>query len=319
MTFKSLIPGTVKWRHYWSEHPEQQEEMLAWSKVPVLVIDCYNLCYAALYTTGDLTWDDMETGTSFGFLRQVFSIAKKFKTGKLVFCWDSRKSYRKLIYPEYKGDRNLDLIEEEALKLKLAKKQIDELRTKIIPAFGFKNSFICTGYEADDLIAYTVTKCLNTVVVSADSDLWQLLDSTSIYNQCAKKMITKDGFEKEHGIEPSRWKDVIALMGSHNNVTGIDGIGPVTAVKYLRGELSDGVKKKSIETPEAQELVRRNLKLITLPLVLTDEYGKVGVELDFNEILYFDAFVDIFETYGFTSMLNQDYLHGLKRVFGLKS
>ena len=318
MTFKSLIPGTVKWRHYWSEHPEQQEAMLAWTKVPVLVVDCYNLCYAALYTTGDLTWDDMETGTSFGFLRTVFSIAKKFKTRKLVFCWDSRKSYRKQLYPEYKANRRQDLTAEEELKIKLAKKQIDELRTKIVPAFGFKNSFICTGYEADDLIACTVTKCSDTVIVSADSDLWQLLDSTSIYNQRTKKMVTKDEFMKLHRIEPSRWKDVIALVGSHNNVGGIDGIGPVTAVKYLRGELSDGVKKRSIETPEAQKIVSRNLKLITLPLVLTDEYGKVGVELDFDETLYFDAFVDIFETYGFTSMLNQDYLHGLKRVFGLK-
>jgi len=319
VTFKSLIPGTVKWRHYWDENPEQQDEMLAWAKVPTLVIDCYNLCYAALYTTGGMSWEEMETGTTFGFLRQVFSIAKKFKTGKLVFCWDSRKSYRKQLYPDYKADRRQDLTEEEELKIKLARKQIDELRTKIIPAFGFKNSFIQTGYEADDLIACTAFKYPNTVVVSSDSDLWQLLDSAPIYNQRAKKMITVNEFTKIHRIEPNRWKDVLALTGSHNNVGGIEGIGSITAVKYLLGELPDGKKKQSIETPEAKEIVRRNLSLISLPLVLTDEYGKVGVELDFDESLYFDAFTDIFETYGFTSMLNQDYLHGLKRVFGLRN
>jgi len=317
MTFKNLTPGTSKWKSYWQLRPSQQEAMVAWSKVPVLVVDCYNLCYAALYTTGDLSWEDMEVGTTFGFLRQVFSIAKKFKSGKLVFCWDSRKSYRKQLYPEYKADRNQDLTKEEELKLRLARRQIDELRTKIIPAFGFKNSFIRTGYEADDLIAFIVTACPNTVVVSADSDLWQLLDSTSIYNQRAKKMITKDEFKKEHRIEPYRWGDVVALTGSHNNVSGIDGIGPVNAIKYLLGELPDGKKKESIETPEAQERVRRNTKLTTLPFVFASNCSAPVFKLNFDEALYFDAFTDIFETYGFTSMLNQDYLHGLKRVFEL--
>ena len=61
-----------------------------------LLIDCNNLCYMAYYTTGQLAVDEIKTGVIFGFLKKINKLADVLKTNEIIFCWDSRKSYRKL-------------------------------------------------------------------------------------------------------------------------------------------------------------------------------------------------------------------------------
>ena len=271
-----------------------------------LVIDCNNLCYSAFFTFGELSHEEKKTGVIFGFLQRILFLADKFDTNQFVFCWDSRKNYRKLIYPEYKANRRKDLTEQEEIDYTLAFKQFDTLREKVLPGLGFGNVFQQNGYEADDLIAEAV---LHTdgefIVVSTDKDLYQLLHKCDIYNQRTKKIITHKDFHKLYDIHCSDWVRIKSLMGdSGDNIPGILGVGIVKATQHIKNELSEGKIKDRILSEESIELTLRNLKLVELPYHGIKKVKMIMKEDDFNR----EKFIDVFVDYGFESFLKKDSL-----------
>ncbi|MFH1526277.1 MAG: hypothetical protein ABIG69_06425 [Bacteroidota bacterium] len=279
----------------------------------ILIIDCSNLCYMAHFTSGGLSYEEKKTGVLFGFLRQVFKLVNDFETHKIVFCWDSRKSYRKKINPSYKSNRKReDLTEEEIQDKNQFYSQINNLRRKIIPALGFKNSFIKTGYEADDIIANLVVyTCPGSTVVSTDNDLWQLLDFCTIYNPRTKKRFIIDNFKALYDIEPGEWRSVKAIAGcSGDGVIGIKGIGEITAVRYIKGGKSD-TGKLSEKIVSSGSLIDDNHRLVDLPL------DPFFLDLDFNENFDLKDWIEVFREYNFKSFMNKSYLNKLKRTFNL--
>ncbi|MFH1685693.1 MAG: hypothetical protein ABH983_05315 [Candidatus Micrarchaeota archaeon] len=110
-----------------------------------VLVDSSCLAYKALFTTGDLSQDQKRVGVVFGFLKQIFTIAKKFETNKFLFLWDSRNSYRKINYPPYKSSRRKDLTEEQKIDMADAFRQFDEIREVLLPVMGFKNIFKQSG------------------------------------------------------------------------------------------------------------------------------------------------------------------------------
>ena len=70
-----------------------------------IIVDCNNLGFMAHYSAGELSVGDIRTGAIFGFLRSIFLMADRFETSQFIFCWDSKKSFRKKFYPEYKARR----------------------------------------------------------------------------------------------------------------------------------------------------------------------------------------------------------------------
>ena len=94
-----------------------------------ILIDGDNVGWIAHYSQGELSVDDLLTGTIFGFLRMIFSIADQFTTNQFIFCWDSRKSFRRKIYPEYKQKRHSkEMTEEEERIRNEVRRQFVELR-----------------------------------------------------------------------------------------------------------------------------------------------------------------------------------------------
>jgi len=136
-----------------------------------ILFDCSFLCHRARFTTGAL-----DNGVIFGFLSSVIDICEAFECYNPIFIWDSKKSHRKKIFPYYKKKRRKDLTPEELLELKECFRQMDVLRSEIIPDMGFKNSFRQTGLEGDDLIAKIVLDMNNSkhrfIIVSSDQDLY---------------------------------------------------------------------------------------------------------------------------------------------------
>lgn len=271
-----------------------------------LIIDCSHLGHAAWHTMGDLSHDEERTGVIFGFLLQMFRVCRRFDTGRVVFCWDSRKQYRRDFYPEHKADRKRD--DGPDPDYQFFRRQMALLRDEVIPAMGFRNSFVMTGFEADDVIAFCVDKEPDAVVVSSDSDMYQLLDRCSMYAHRNKKLYTGDWFRKEYGIEPSLWVDVLSIAGTHNNVKGIDGAGIKKALAYLKGELPKGEIWKRIESPEGVKIRERNRKLIKLPF----EYRDV---MFIDDALDLDAWQDVFMQYDFRSLLQAEEFSKLRKVF----
>lgn len=275
-----------------------------------LIIDCSPICYKALAVMGeDFSYEDEQTGIIFSFLLQVFKIANAFDTKELVFCWDSNSYLRKEIYPEYKENRKSTLT---SFQYKIVKKQMLELRCKVLPKLGFKNNFIQKGFEADDIIAQIVRTNPGVTVVGSDNDLWQLLDDCVIYQQDKNHRFTKEEFIKLYDIKPLEWVEVKNIAGcSGDNVKGIKGVGWKKAIQYLKGTLPKGKIKDRIDSKEAKEIIFRNDELIRLPYISL-EFDGVLKETKCTDI---ETWINVFTDYGFKSFLTKNYLNTLKSTF----
>jgi DNA polymerase-1 len=189
------------------------------------------------------------------------------KTNRIIFCCDSAKSIRREIYPDYKGkrakDEHFDLYREFFLKI----------QNEIIPDIGFSNVIEAEGLEADDIIASIAIqeKRLPVVILSDDSDLYQCIKgnvSIMSINRSSNEacLMYPAKFERLFGISHERWADVKSIAGcTTDNIPGIEGVGEKIAIKYLNGELSNGIRKSRIESETGKATIRFTDRLVRLP------------------------------------------------------
>ena len=237
-----------------------------------LILDCNYLCHRAKHSTRDLSYEGNATGIIYGLLKSLSGFQDLFNTPNFVFCFDSRTSKRKEIYPEYKANRAKKEYTEEEIEFdKKFRKQIKKLRTTYLPMIGFKNIFIQKGYESDDLMAEI---CLHiksddeAVIITSDKDLYQCISGNiSCYNPQTNKLMTLQRFKKEYGITPNRWGLVKSMAGcTTDNVKGVKGIGEKFAIKYLTGELRKGKKYDALCFPDSVKIEFFNRNLVILPM-----------------------------------------------------
>lgn len=269
-----------------------------------VIIDCNYLCYVnrSILSVG-LSYKGSPTEIIYGFLRSLFSLSNQFKTNQFIFCWDSRESLRKKIYPDYKSNRHKDLTEEEKESNRQAYIQFDKIK-KLLPEMGFNNVFEQVGYESDDIIASLVKPSTNgniiidhPVVVSSDKDLYQLLDWCSIYNITKKETYTKDLFVREYGIQPFRWKKIKSIAGcGSDNVKGLEGVGERTVIRYLKGELKEETKTWQRISTYDSDLTK---KLVSLPFEGCIDFKEKIRKDDCTP----DKFRKVFEEYNCKSLL----------------
>ncbi|MFH1684757.1 MAG: hypothetical protein ABH983_00465, partial [Candidatus Micrarchaeota archaeon] len=284
-----------------------------------ILVDCSCLAYKALFTTGDLSQDQKRVGVIFGFIKQIFTIAKKFETNRFYFLWDSRNSYRKIHYPPYKSSRRKDMTEQQIIDMKDAFRQFDEIREILLPMMGFNNIYQQSGYEADDLIAHIAMRLPDeTIIASTDNDLLQLIHRdrfcpVSIYNF---KGVTDEAKFKEawYGLDPVKWAFVKAIAGcGSDEVEGISGVGEMSAAKYLVGILPDGKMKDKIESDEGKEIAKRNVPLVALPYSQGLKPIKIFGLMD--DDISVDKFKAIFGQYGFKSLLKEEEIERWSKSF----
>lgn len=279
----------------------------------VVIVDSNYLAYKAKITTYDLSFRGVKTGVVFGFLNQLLSIGRKLGKSETVFCWDSRKSLRREMYPEYKMKRNhQELSEEEKKSWEAAFRQFNVLRKGILPDIGFNNVFMQSKYEADDLIAKLVMENEwgdKPIVVTSDDDLLQLLDHCHIYNLGKDKIITAKTFKDEYGITPSQWIEVKKIAGcTSDNVKGVQGVGVKKAIQFIRGEMNPNTKtyEKIIEN---RSTIDFNEKLVKLPL-----NGTRNFEVQKNEFSTIE-FCRVCRDYGIRVLREKQKLEDWKSLF----
>lgn len=237
---------------------------------PLLVLDVHYLCHRAFHTMRDLSWKGRATGVIFGFLQTLLQLMEEFQTERVAFCFEHPHLFRRVVYPEYKRRRrNKERTEQEKQALSNLAVQICELRKRHLPKIGFKNIFCFRGFESDDIMAAIACSRIDEVVlVTADSDLFQCLwSNVTIYSPQKQVLLTKRWFIKKYGIYPHQWAAVKALSGcSTDEVQGIKGVGELTALRYLRGELKTTSRAfLNIESSEGSQRRIRNLRLVELP------------------------------------------------------
>lgn len=199
-----------------------------------------------------------------------------------VFCLDSRHSWRRKAFPEYKRHRHDDSSPEELAALREMQAQLNSCRG-LLKGLGFRNVILQNGFESDDIIAQA---CLQYScpfsVVSSDHDLYQVLRrGVGIYSPkrgYIGKAYTASSLFEEYGLKPSQWPEFKALAGCPSDNVPHAGrdwggaidckIGEKTALAILHGELKPNVRKY-LESPAGRARLERNRALVKLPMSRT--------------------------------------------------
>ncbi len=222
----------------------------------VFILDSYGLIYREYFAfiSHPLTNRAGENISAlFGFFRNLSTILKRYRPCYMVAAFDSRTpTFRHERYAAYKANR-----EKTPDDLKAQFPWIEEMLHMLgIPMVR------CDGFEADDVIATIASQCekegRHCCVLSADKDLMQLAtenthilkpDRTEIWAE-----VDQAGVEAEWGVPPDKLLDLLSLMGdTADNVPGVKGIGPKSAVKLLAeyGSL-EGIYEHADEIKGAQ-------------------------------------------------------------------
>jgi 5'-3' exonuclease len=171
------------------------------------------------------------TGT-YGTLNTIFSIIDKGEYDSIIPCYDAGGNFRKKLNDEYKGTREKSSVEHYA--------DMSLLVEDVLPTLGF-NPVGVKGWEADDLIA-TISRnspaYREVHILTVDTDLLQLVSNrvkVILFNSVKKtKTYGIDEVVEKYGIYPAEIKYLKSLCGdTSDNVAGIKGIGPKTAVKII--------------------------------------------------------------------------------------
>ena len=234
-----------------------------------LILDMNFLLWREFFSAGSR--DPMRT--VFGVLGGLNQYRERFRTPHMAFAFDRAPYLRNEIFPGYKskrraaGDTPEDYAKEELREL------FNQVRTDMLPALGYGNILSHAGYEADDLMAaaaFGLSRDDRAVLISRDSDLYQLLDRhIAFFDPVTEEFRTAKWFRGEYHIPPDCWPTVRALAGcGTDEVPGMDGVGMKTAVDFLRvGGLEYIGKKKAAAIRQwmCGPDYARNLKLIELP------------------------------------------------------
>ncbi|WP_411844820.1 DNA polymerase I [Roseibacillus persicicus] len=218
----------------------------------------------------------VNTSALFGFTNTLLSIIQTEKPTHLAVAWDtSAPTPRHEKYPAYKANRD-EMPEELRAAIPACK--------ELCKAFAIPLLEI-DGYEADDLIG-TLAKTadergeFHTFMVTPDKDFAQLISPTTTMWKPGRKgsdyeAITTKELPEIWGVqEPHQIIDLLGLMGdASDNIPGVPGIGPKTAVKLIAeyGSIENllentdklkGKQKENVENNRENALLSKDLATI---------------------------------------------------------
>lgn len=201
------------------------------------LLDSYGLIYRSYFAfvSHPLTNKAGENVSAlYGFFRSLAMILKTYRPQYFLAAFDSRTpTFRHEWYPEYKATRDKTPEDLHA--------QIPHIE-KILTTLGIA-CLRKDGFEADDIIATLACRAAREgrrcVIISGDKDLAQLVgDFVSVLKPDKSEALAHCGIEevKEHwGVAPAQMLDYLSLIGdTSDNIPGVKGIGPKTAVKLLQ-------------------------------------------------------------------------------------
>jgi DNA polymerase-1 len=220
------------------------------------LIDGHALAYRTFFAMTSTGGDSMRTSSGeptaaiFGFMNVLFRLLEKEKPEFLAVAFDTGRTFRNDIYPDYKATR--------AKMPDELRQQIERLRQIIhafeIPCLEKENA------EADDVLGtiahQAVEKGLGVKIITGDRDLLQLVEERIIVNLPGRSMADSKDYKIQDvidrmGVKPDQIVDLKGLMGDpSDNIPGVPGVGEKTALKLLTEYHSlDNIYQKLEEIP----------------------------------------------------------------------
>jgi DNA polymerase-1 len=256
--------------------------------------------------------DGFPTNAVYGFFMMLLKIVEDLNPEYLVVCFDKKApTFRKQLYNGYQATRPVpsdDLIPQ----FDMVHKALDSAKI---------THFEIDGYEADDLIGtlskQAKEKNLQTIIVSGDRDLLQLVNSqvlmlAPIIGMTKMTLFDQVKVREKYGLEPWQIVDYKALVGdASDNYPGVTGIGPKTASTLLvKYQTLEGVYENLIElSPQIQEKLANDAeqaalakKLATIVLDAPVKFEEKDAEINKIDNL---ALKKVFEKLGFKSLISR--------------
>lgn len=251
---------------------------------PLILIDGSSYLYRAFHALPPLTNSKGQpTGAIYGVINMLKKLVHDYQPEKIAMIFDSKeKTFRDDLYVEYKANRQTM---PDELQL-----QVEPLY-KIIKAMGFP-LIIMDGVEADDVIG-TFTKQaraknMSVVISTGDKDIAQLVDThVTLINTMSNQVLDEKGVEDKFGVKPNQIIDYLTLVGdASDNIPGVPGVGPKTAVKWLAEyqTLDNIVKNAANIGGKVGESFRAHLDQLPLSKELTTIKCDVELPLTLDEL-----------------------------------
>ena len=171
----------------------------------------------------------------FGFTNTLLNIMDTENPDYFAVIFDTPEpTFRHELYSEYKAQRT-EMPQDMVDQLPRIREMLDVLKIPVVEKPGF---------EADDIIGTYAQLAsqqeIETVIVSGDKDMMQLVNAhVKMLNPRRSgeepEWLDEKGVKEKVGLPPGKIIDYLALMGdSSDNIPGVPGIGPKSALKLLQ-------------------------------------------------------------------------------------
>ncbi|MDP2993856.1 MAG: DNA polymerase I [Anaerolineales bacterium] len=170
------------------------------------------------------------TAGIYGFARELLRILEQEKPDYLAVAFDTGKTFRDTIFPEYKATR--------AKMPDDLRPQIERIR-QMVDTFNIPRLEM-EGFEADDVLgsaaSWAAKQGLGVKIITGDRDLLQLVnDRTIVYlaGDDQNYITPEDVLGKLH-VRPEQVVDYKAIVGDKSdNIPGVPGVGEKTTENLI--------------------------------------------------------------------------------------
>ena len=222
-----------------------------------IIIDGNYVLHKNFYVFKNFKYEELMTGTTFGFIKDLMKLNEKFDSNDIHVTWDSR-SFRKDLNSDYKANRVRDPENNPYQDFDLVIEAIDSIGIK---------QYKVPEMEGDDLI-YTLSKKFEDVIIySRDKDLFQCInDRVSIITNIDENVIVGlNNFQEMYGFPFNRDSFVLykSVVGDgSDNVKGIPRFRKKDIIEYIN---TGTTKEKSLQVlQENSQLIENNKKMFEL-------------------------------------------------------
>lgn len=204
-------------------------------KKRLMLIDGHAMAYRAYHALPAMTGPTGEpTNAVLGFANMLLKAIEDHAPDYVIATFDVGPTFRHNEFPEYKAHRA-----ETPPDLRA---QFDRI-TQLVEAFSIP-IFVAEGYEADDVLGtlsrQAAAQGLETIIVTGDSDTFQLIDENTLVLTPRRSfgettLFGIDEVRERYGLEPHQLIDFKAIAGdSSDNIPGVRGVGAKTATTLLQ-------------------------------------------------------------------------------------
>ena len=275
----------------------------------LLLVDAYANIYRAFFAIRSLTGPaGQPVNAIFGFTKMLRKMIAEHAPTHVAVVFDLGAPRKRLaVLPSYKEQRppTPPDLEQQLPAIR------DLLAAWRLPVVEME------GEEADDIIATLATQAgMAVLIASNDKDFAQLVTNQIQLLRAGDKgdiVCGPEAIVAKYGVTPSQFIDYQSLLGDNvDNIPGVPGIGPKTAVELLRqfGSVDKLLKQAAeIVRPRIRELIVANAGQVRQTRQLVTLETKLGLpctvaELKIQEPDY-PRILDLLRGHGFKSLTTE--------------